>query len=72
MTAEPPHNPQTECRTCVSTATKSQPLSDVTSPQYHSPDAAIEHIGRVNEANILVGDIWVSALIDNGTSYHHY
>ena len=36
----------------------------VTSPQYHNPDATVELIGRVNEADIFVGDIWVAALID--------
>ena len=44
--------------------TKPQPIGVVTSPQYHSPYATIVLIGRVNEADIFVGDIWVTALIN--------
>ena len=36
------------------------------SPHYHGPDAVIDLIGRVNEADIFVGDIWVTALIYTG------
>ena len=55
---------QTECWTCASTSTKPQPVGVVTSPQYLGLDATIELIGRVNEADIFVGDIWVTALIN--------
>ena len=63
-TAEPPPNTQTECGTCASASTNPQPIKVVTSPQYHNPDAAVELIRRVNEADIFVHDIWVSAPID--------
>ena len=65
-TAEPPST-QTECKTCASAGTKPQPIRVVTSPQYYSQDAAIELIGRVNEAGIFVGDIQITALIDTGS-----
>ena len=41
-----------------------QSIRVVTSLQYHSADAAIELIGRVNEGDNFVGDIWFTALID--------
>ena len=44
-----------------------QPINVVTSPQYHDPDAAVELNGRVNEADIFVGDIQVTSLIDTRT-----
>ena len=36
------------------------------SPQYHSSDAIVELIGRVNEDAICVGDIQVTAVINTG------
>ena len=53
-----------ECRTCASASANPQPVKVITSPQYHNPYAAIELLGRVNEADIFVGDIWVTGLID--------
>ena len=43
-----------------------QPVKVITGPQYWKPDAAVDLIGRVNEADIFVGDIQVTALIDTG------
>ena len=55
---------QTEWRTCTSAGATPQPIKVVTSPQYHNLDTAVELIGRINEADIFLGVIWVTALID--------
>ena len=62
-------NTKTECRTCTSVGATPKPIKVLTSPHYHNPDAAIELIGRVNEADIFVGDIWVTALIDTRAQF---
>ena len=46
---------------CHPTANKS-----VTGPQYHNLDTVVELIWRINEADIVVGDIQVMALIATG------
>ena len=33
-------------------------------PQYWKPDATVDLIGRVSEAEFFVGEIWVTAVID--------
>ena len=65
-TAEPPPSTQTECRTCVRAGAKAHPVGVVTSSKHHGPDATVELFGRVNEADIFVGEIWVMALIITG------
>ena len=72
-----PPAPKQNVRTCASASASAsarpQPMGIVTSPQYHSPEATIELNGRVNETDIFVGDIQVTALIDIwSTSFHHY
>ena len=43
-----------------------QLIKVVSGPQYNNPDATVEFIGRVNEADVFVGNIWVMAHIDTG------
>ena len=49
---------------CVSAGTKLQPIDIIPNPPPSSPNARVELIGRVNEADIFIDDIWVTALID--------
>ena len=59
-----PLEPKQNAKPCDSASIKPKPIRVGTSPHYHSPDVTVELIGRVNEANIFIGHIQVTALID--------
>ena len=65
-TAESPPNSQEPNRiqNMCQCQPQPQPIRVVTSPPYLSQDATEELIGRVSKADIFIGDIWVTALID--------
>ena len=64
-TAGPPST-WVEHTACASRGTKPQSIDPYHKPQTSSPNAIIELISRVNEANIFMSNIWVTALIDTG------
>ena len=51
----------------ASAGAKTQPINVIPNPPPSSPNAAIELIGRVNEADIFNSDIQIMALIDMRT-----
>ena len=65
-------NTQAEHGVSDSTGTEPQPTDAPPEPPAN-PSAAMELIGRENEANIFISDIWVTAIIDTGAQvFYNY
>ena len=61
----PPPSTWDKHRACTSTGAELYPI-DIPSEPHSNPNATVELIGRVNEANIFIGDIHIMALINTG------
>ena len=54
---------------CASAVAGPQPIAIISKPPPSSPNTDVELIGRFNEANIFIGNIGVTALIDMGNRF---